>query len=109
MARCHANPGAFPTEIRQAMGYALGFCLVLQRSWRGGVAPARESGAGAEGWRRNVHLGHSKRREKPSCKNQTIGKSRDPPHFLGPIFVKAKRPFAATKRAGGALFTDLMG
>ena len=42
---------------------------------------------------------HSKRREKPSCKNQTIGKLRDPSHFLGPIFVNSKHPFPATKRA----------
>ena len=46
-----------------------------------------------------VRLSHSKRREKPSCKNQTIGKLRDPSHFLGPIFVNSKHPFPATKRA----------
>ena len=44
-------------------------------------------------------LSHSKRREKPSYKNQTIGKLRDPSHFLGPIFVNSKHPFPATKRA----------
>ena len=44
-------------------------------------------------------LGHSKRREKPGCKNQTIEKLRDPSHFLGPIFVNPKHPFPATKRA----------
>ena len=44
-------------------------------------------------------LGHSKRRDKPGCKNQTIDKLRDPSHFLGPTFVNPKRPFPATKRA----------
>ena len=46
-----------------------------------------------------VHSSHSKRREKPSCKNQTIEKLRDPSHFLGPIFVNPKHPIPATKRA----------
>ena len=45
------------------------------------------------------YLGHSKRREKPGCKNQTTEKLRGPSHFLGPIFVNPKRPFPATKRA----------
>ena len=46
------------------------------------------------------HLGHSKQREKPGCKNQTIWKLQDPSsHFRGPVFVNLKRPFPATKRA----------
>jgi len=48
---------------------------------------------------KTIGLSHSKWREKPSCKNQTIGKLRDPSHFLGPIFVNSKHPFPATKRA----------
>ena len=46
-----------------------------------------------------IPLGHSKRRtrEKPGCKNHTIGKLRGPSHFLGPIFINPKRPFPANK------------
>ena len=43
--------------------------------------------------------GHSKRRDKPGCKNQTNEKLLDPSHFLGPTFGNPKRPFPATKSA----------